>query len=138
LHYEENINHTTIPQVKQANIADSGDYVVVKNARHLFLTGNKAEQKEYNWHSGFPGGLKTVKFNEFIEDHPTGPIKKAVWGMLPKNRLRRIMMKRLKVFPDEEHPYGMNIFKVHDQEDPLYKQSVQPKEWRSEWRSGNE
>jgi large subunit ribosomal protein L13 len=51
---------------------DTGDYVVVKNARHIYLSGDKSTQKEYKWHSGWPGGLKTLKFNEFAEDHPTG------------------------------------------------------------------
>jgi large subunit ribosomal protein L13 len=51
---------------------DSGDYVVVKNAKHIALSGKKSEQKEYSWHSGYPGGLKTIKYNDFIKDHPTG------------------------------------------------------------------
>lgn len=106
------------PQYNPA--VDIGDYVVVKNARFIGVSGNKETQKTYKWHSGWPGGLKTVKFDKYIEDHPKAPLRKAVWGMLPKNNLRRVWMKRLKIFPDEEHPHQANIFKCHDPQDPLY------------------
>jgi large subunit ribosomal protein L13 len=103
-----------------APMLDIGDYVVVKNARFIHLTGNKKEDKVYRSHSGYPGGLKIVPFDEMIEKHPTKPLEKAVYGMLPKNRLRALYMSRLKIFPGEEHPYKQNIFKVHDPSDPLY------------------
>lgn len=51
---------------------DSGDYVVVKNARFVQLSGNKTSQKEYKWHSGYPGGLTTIKYDKFVDEHPTG------------------------------------------------------------------
>ncbi|KAJ3342605.1 54S ribosomal protein L23, mitochondrial [Kappamyces sp. JEL0680] len=86
------------------NIVDVGDYVVVKNTRWVGLTGNKTTQKTYSWHSGYPGALTTKKYDEFIEQHPSG-----VW------------MRRLKLFPDEDHPHKANIFKCHDPLDPLYK-----------------
>ncbi|KAI8901120.1 ribosomal protein L13 domain-containing protein [Globomyces pollinis-pini] len=92
---------------------DYGDYVVVKNARHVALSGNKSTQKEYNWHTTYPGGLTTIKYDKFIENHPTGPLKKAIWGMLPKNRLRHIQMLRLYIYPDDHHPYEHNILKDH-------------------------
>jgi large subunit ribosomal protein L13 len=59
-------------------VVDCGDYVVVKNARHVCLSGNKATQKEYKWHSGWPGGLKTVKYDTFIEEHPSGVIRNSL------------------------------------------------------------
>ncbi|KAJ3328412.1 54S ribosomal protein L23, mitochondrial [Blyttiomyces sp. JEL0837] len=90
---------------------DSGDYVVVINARHVALTGNKAEEKLYRWHSRWPGGLKELTHDEFQQKHPNGPLKNAVWGMMPKNNLRREQFKRLLVFADEDHPYAANIMK---------------------------
>ncbi|KAJ3272161.1 54S ribosomal protein L23, mitochondrial [Terramyces sp. JEL0728] len=102
---------------------DFGDYVVVKNARYVAMTGNKETQKEYKWHSGYPGGLKTVKYDKFVDKHPTGPIRKAVWGMLPKNNLRKVLMNRLLIFPEEQHPHKANIFKCHDPADPAYEQN---------------
>ncbi|KAJ3214876.1 54S ribosomal protein L23, mitochondrial [Clydaea vesicula] len=95
---------------------DHGDFVVVINARHVALTGNKGAQKTYRWHSGYMGGLKEVKYPEFVLKHPTAPIERAVYGMLPKNNLRKVFMNRLKVFPDEDHPYTANILKHHDVE----------------------
>ncbi len=71
---------------------DTGDYVVVKNARHVAVSGLKREKKEYQWHSGYPGALTTRKFDDFIEQHPNGPLRKAVWGMLPKNNLRKVCL----------------------------------------------
>ncbi|KAJ3107233.1 54S ribosomal protein L23, mitochondrial [Phlyctochytrium planicorne] len=98
--------------------ADCGDYVVVINARHLQMTGKKEEQKEYRWHSRWPGGDRSLTYNKFLENHPTGPIKKAIYGMMPKNNLRRQQFKRLFVFADDDHPYEPNILKEHDQGTP--------------------
>ena len=95
---------------------DCGDYVVVKNAKHIALTGKKRTDKEYTWHSGYPGGLTQIKFKDFLSNHPTGPLKKAVYGVLPKNNLRLEQMQRLFIFPDEDHPYEQNIFKDYDPE----------------------
>ncbi|KAJ3092213.1 54S ribosomal protein L23, mitochondrial [Quaeritorhiza haematococci] len=95
--------------------SDVGDYVVVVNARHVGLTGKKSQQKLYRWHSGYPGGLKEVTFKDYVQTHPTAPLEKAVYGMLPKNNLRKVWMSRLKIFPDEEHPYKENILKMYDQ-----------------------
>ncbi|KAJ3311772.1 54S ribosomal protein L23, mitochondrial [Boothiomyces sp. JEL0838] len=114
---------TPVNRYKFLTVVDFGDYVVVKNAKYVAMTGNKETQKEYKWHSGYPGGLKTVKYDKFIEKHPTGPIRKAVWGMLPKNNLRKVLMNRLLIFPDEDHPHKANIFKCHDPADPLYEQT---------------
>ncbi|MFH1841013.1 MAG: 50S ribosomal protein L13 [Candidatus Shapirobacteria bacterium] len=85
---------------------DCGDYVVVVNAAHLKYTGNKLEQKVYTRYSGYPGGLKKTTLKEQLLKKPELVIKKAVAGMLPKNKLRDRRLARLKVFKDERHPYG--------------------------------
>ena len=89
----------------------TGDYVVVVNSSGVKLTGNKSIQKEYFKHSGYPGGEKMIKFEEMMEKNPSDVIVSAVRGMLPKNKLRDVMMKRLKVFPHEGHPFEKNITK---------------------------
>tara|TARA_E500000331_G_scaffold241542_1_gene231942 strand:+ start:1556 stop:1990 length:435 start_codon:yes stop_codon:yes gene_type:complete len=87
----------------------TGDYVVVVNSSGVKLTGNKSIQKEYFKHSGYPGGEKMIKFEEMMEKNPSDVIVSAVKGMLPKNKLRDVMMKRLKVFSHEDHPFKNNI-----------------------------
>ncbi|KAI7864367.1 50S ribosomal protein L13 [Spinellus fusiger] len=93
--------------------ADCGDYVVVLNAKEVFVSGKKAEQKLYRHHTGHPGGLKAINFNDLQTKDATEPIRKAVSGMLPKNRLREVRMKRLLIFEGAEHPYEANIIKQH-------------------------
>jgi large subunit ribosomal protein L13 len=95
--------------------SDCGDYVVVINARHVKVTGRKATQKLYRHHSGYPGGLKEIPFKRMIEEKPDEVIRRAVSGMLPKNRLRDVRLKRLLIFPDEKHPYAANIVKRYDE-----------------------
>jgi len=84
---------------------DCGDYVVVKNAQKVKLTGKKAEQKKYYRHSGYPGGFKTDPFKKWLVEKPEQIIIHAVRGMLPQNKLRDQMLKRLRVFTGEEHPH---------------------------------
>ena len=84
---------------------DNGDYVIVKNAKNLKVTGNKFEQKIYARHSGFPGGLTELTLKEVMEKNPAIAIEAAVKGMLPKNKLQAPRLKRLKVVDGEEHPY---------------------------------
>ena len=84
---------------------DSGDFVVVINARQLKSTGNKLEQKIYTHYSGYPGGLKKISLQEQLLKRPELVIKKAVSGMLPKNKLRDCRLARLKIFKAEKHPY---------------------------------
>ena len=84
---------------------DNGDYVIVTNAKQLVVTGNKMVQKKYYSHSGYPGGLTELKLEEVIEKDPSLVIKKAVKGMLPKNKLAAERMKRLRVFPGAEHTH---------------------------------
>ena len=80
----------------QLNI-DIGDEVEVKNIKQAKFTGKKLDQKEYYRHSGYPGGLKTTKLSELFEKNPIEVLRKAVWNMLPKNKLRKEMIKRLKI-----------------------------------------
>lgn len=84
---------------------DSGDFVVVINAKNIKLTGNKRELKMYYRHSGYVGNLKEIPFTDMIERHPERVIKLAVKGMLPKNRLNRQIIKKLKVYAGNEHKH---------------------------------
>lgn len=85
---------------------DNGDYVVVTNAKHLVVTGDKMIQKKYYRHSGYPGGIKELKLEEVIEKNPSRAIVEAVKGMLPKNKLAAERLKRLRVFPEAEHAHA--------------------------------
>ncbi|KAI8340615.1 50S ribosomal protein L13 [Chlamydoabsidia padenii] len=93
--------------------SDCGDYVVVVNAKEVMVTGKKAEQKLYRHHTGHPGGLKEINFANLMEKDATESIRKAVSGMLPKNRLRDVRLNRLMIFEGAEHPYEANIIKQH-------------------------
>jgi large subunit ribosomal protein L13 len=84
---------------------DSGDYVIVINAKEVELTGKKKQQKLYRSHSGYPGGFREVTFEKMNKEKPTEVIKHAVSGMLPGNRIKRDRMARLKIFAGETHPY---------------------------------
>lgn len=81
---------------------DCGDYVTVINASEIQVTGNKLEDKIYSSHSGYPGGLKQIQLKTLLETKPEKVIQSAVYGMLPKNRLRAGWMNRLKVYSGEE------------------------------------
>ncbi|MBA7663251.1 50S ribosomal protein L13 [subsurface metagenome] len=84
---------------------DVGDFVVVLNADKIRVTGNKAKQKLYYRHSGYPGGLKSISLEKMMQTNPTRVIEYAVKGMLPHNRLSANMKKRLKVYVGEAHPH---------------------------------
>lgn len=84
---------------------DSGNFVVVINAEKVKLTGTKIENKNYHYHTFYPGGLKTIKVSEMLAKHPEDVLYRAVRGMLPKNRLGRAMIKKLKIYPGPEHPH---------------------------------
>ena len=88
---------------------DVGDYVVVINAERIRVTGNKEKQKLYYHHSGYPGGLKSITLERVMQTHPTRVIEHAVKGMLPHTRLGASMMKRLRIFAGDEHPYQGQI-----------------------------
>lgn len=85
---------------------DTGDFVVVVNAEKVVLTGNKMAAKQYHRHTGYPGGLKSTNASKMIETKPEELIKKAVKGMLPKNKLGRQMFKKLKVYSGGDHPHA--------------------------------
>ncbi|MFC1727555.1 50S ribosomal protein L13 [Patescibacteria group bacterium] len=85
---------------------DCGDYVVVINAKKIKITGNKAKQKIYYRHSGFPGGFKETSFEMQMDKDPRKVIYHAVSGMLPKNKLRKTRLGRMKVFSAEKHSFG--------------------------------
>ncbi len=84
---------------------DTGDYVVVVNAEKVAVTGNKAKNKIYHAHSGYPGGLKSMTFEKLIDKAPERTIESAVKGMLPRNPLGREMFRKLKVYAGSEHPH---------------------------------
>lgn len=85
---------------------DTGDYIVVINAEKVRVTGNKTEDKMYYHHTGYPGGIKSVSFEKLIEKAPEQVIQKAVKGMMPKNKLSRAMLSKLKVYAGNEHPHA--------------------------------
>lgn len=85
--------------------ADTGDYVIVVNADKIRFTGNKLEKKTYYRHSGYPGGLKQETARNMMHDSPEEIIMLAVRGMLPKNKLGRQQLKKLKVYKGSEHPH---------------------------------
>lgn len=87
------------------NFLDSGDFVIVINAERIKLTGKKLEQKKYYSHSGYPGGIKEKTMKELLETKPEEIIKKAVWGMIPKNKLGREVYRKLKVYRGSQHPH---------------------------------
>jgi large subunit ribosomal protein L13 len=84
---------------------DTGDSVIVVNAEKIVLSGNKWEQKNYYRHSGYMGGLKTINARKLLEKRPEDLVRIAVKGMLPKNRLGRDLIKKLKVYAGAEHPH---------------------------------
>ncbi len=88
---------------------DQGDYVVVINAAKVFLTGKKMEQKVYFHHTGFPGAIKCRSFKDLLQRKPEWLVFQAVKGMLPKNHLGMRMIRRLKVYRDENHPYSDKV-----------------------------
>jgi large subunit ribosomal protein L13 len=91
---------------------DCGDYVIVVNAEKVQTTGKKLDQKFYYRHSGYPGGLKSISLRDQLQKHPTRVLESAVRGMLPKNRLGRAMVKKLKVYAGSSHPHQAQQPKV--------------------------
>ena len=91
---------------------DTGDFVIVLNAEKIALTGNKLADKTYYSHSGFPGGIKSVTAGKLLEKKPEDLIRKAVKGMLPKNKLARHMLSKLKIYSGSEHPHKAQMPKA--------------------------
>lgn len=90
---------------RYVDFMDSGDFVIVINAEKIRVTGKKIEQKKYYSHSGYPGGLKEKSLKELLKKKPEDVIRKAVWGMIPKNKLGRAVHKKLKVYRGPHHPH---------------------------------
>ena len=84
---------------------DTGDFVIVVNAEKIMLTGNKLADKTYYSHSGFPGGIKSITAGKLMEKKPEELIRTAVKGMLPKNKIARHMLNKLKIYTGAEHPH---------------------------------
>ncbi len=91
---------------------DGGDFVVVVNAERIRVTGRKAEQKMYYRHSNYPGGLKVTPYKRMLASHPDRIIRFAVKGMLPKTRLGRQQMMKLKVYAGPNHPHVAQMPKI--------------------------
>jgi len=85
---------------------DTGDHVIVINADKIHVTGRKLDQKIYYRYSGYPGGLKETTLRNMLDKRPTRVIRLAVRGMLPKNRLGRQMLKKLKIYAGSDHPHA--------------------------------
>ncbi|HLO26482.1 MAG TPA: 50S ribosomal protein L13 [Geobacteraceae bacterium] len=103
---------TTIANVLRGKIkptftpsVDTGDFVIVVNAEKIALTGNKLADKTYYSHSGYPGGIKSITAGKLLEKKPEDLIRIAVKGMLPKNKLARHMLSKLKIYSGSEHPH---------------------------------
>ena len=96
---------------------DTGDFVVVINADKVRFTGNKAKQKLYYRHSGYPGGLKSISLEKMMETNPTRVIEHAVKGMIPHTRLGASMMKKLRVYVGDTHPHQTQTKATSGEED---------------------
>ena len=96
---------------------DTGDFVVVVNADKIQVTGNKLDQKRYYRHSGYPGGLRSRTLREQLDRRPEEVLRMAVRGMLPKNRLARKQLLKLKIYAGETHPHEAQAPKPLEVED---------------------
>ncbi len=93
---------------------DTGDFVIVINADKVKLTGNKWQDKNYAYHTGYPGGRREVAYKDLLQKKPEFIIERAVKGMLPKNRLGRKMYTKLKVYAGSEHPHAAQMPEVYE------------------------
>ncbi len=98
---------------------DTGDFVVVVNAEKITVTGDKREQKRYYRHSGYPGGIRSRTLGEMLERRPEEVIRRAVKGMMPRNRLGRAQLRKLKVYAGPDHPHAAQQPKPLEIEDPM-------------------
>jgi large subunit ribosomal protein L13 len=88
---------------------DMGDFVIVTNASKVKLTGQKVTQKLYRHHTGYLGGLKQIRLDKQLDQHPDRVVRAAVWGMLPKGRLGRAQIRHLKVYAGPDHPHEAQV-----------------------------
>ncbi len=93
---------------------DNGDFIIVTNADKIQLTGKKWDDKKYYRHTGYIGGIKEASAKELLAKHPTDLVMKAVKGMLPKNKLGRAQLKKLKIYASAEHPHAAQMPEVLD------------------------
>ena len=93
-------------KVTYAPHQETGDYVVIINAEKALMSGNKAEDKMYYHHTGFPGGLRSVNYTKLLQRHPADPILLAIKGMLPKGPLGRKLLTNVKVYAGDTHPHA--------------------------------
>ncbi len=93
---------------------DTGDYVIVINADKIKLTGNKLQQKEYVYHTGYPGGRRTVRYDKLLQSRPEKAIELAVKGMLPHTKLGRAMYRKLRVYAGDVHQHEAQMPEVHE------------------------
>ncbi|HKZ43941.1 MAG TPA: 50S ribosomal protein L13 [Anaerolineales bacterium] len=94
---------------------EMGDFVVVINASEITVTGTKLDDKVYNHHSGYPGGLNSISLRDQLKKHPDRVISSAVWGMLPHNKMGKHLLKKLRVYSGAEHPHNtQNLKKVNE------------------------
>jgi large subunit ribosomal protein L13 len=85
---------------------DVGDFVIVVNAEKVSVTGNKRQEKRYYRHSGYPGGIRSRTLNDMLERRPEEVLRRAVKGMLPRNRLGRAQLRKLKIYAGPDHPHA--------------------------------
>lgn len=85
---------------------DTGDFVIVINCEKIAVTGNRLDDKEYHWHSHYPGGIKSITLRDQLARHPDRVLQEAVKGMLPKTKLGRAQLKKLKIYAGSEHPHA--------------------------------
>jgi large subunit ribosomal protein L13 len=93
---------------------DTGDFVIVVNAEKIHVTGNKLDEKMYYKHSGYPGGLRERTLREQLNRQPTEVLRKAVKGMLPRNKLGRAQLTKLKIYTGPEHPHDAQAPKAFE------------------------
>ncbi|MCW3492326.1 50S ribosomal protein L13 [Microbacterium sp. SSM24] len=96
-----------------ANHIDTGDFVIIVNAEKVALTGQKLQKKKAYRHSGYPGGLSSVTYDELLTKNPERAVEKAIRGMLPKNSLGAAQLRKLKVYRGAEHPHGAQLPKTY-------------------------
>ena len=88
---------------------DMGDFVIVTNASKVRVTGQKLTQKLYHHHTGYLGGLKSIRLDKQLEKHPVRVVRAAVWGMMPKGRLGRAQIRHLKIYTGSDHPHEAQV-----------------------------
>ncbi len=93
---------------------DTGDFIIIINADKIKLTGNKINQLNHTYHTGYPGGLKEIPYNKLIETKPEKIIELAVKGMLPKNKIGRQMIKKMKIYAGSEHNHQAQMPEVYE------------------------